>query len=129
MNIIVEWNNEAKTILMYDFHKGWSWSDLRDALDQGNAQLSSVEHKVDVIMNFTNAAMFAPSGAISQARHVTNNPRHENIGLTVVVGSNFIGGIFQVVSRIAVGSVGKWDVVFVRTVEEAYEKIRDHQDA
>jgi hypothetical protein len=127
MKINVSWDNDAKTILHYKFAAGWSWNDLREIFNEGYQMLSTVDHPVDVIMDFTEAAMFAPSGAIGQARHVANNPRHENIRLTILVGSSFVSSIFNMMSRIAGNLSGKWDVVFVNTLDEAYQKINDHQ--
>lgn len=126
MNIRAAWDNEDNTILRYEFLKGWSWNDLYQAFEIGNSLLDSVEHRVDVIMDFTNASLFAPSGAINQAQHVANNPRHPNIGLTVVVGSSFMSGMFKMINKLAGGSTtsSKWDVTFVNTLGEAYEAIQ-----
>lgn len=123
MKINVAWDNDEKTILYYQFEKGWSWNDLREIFSEGYTMLDSVDHRVDVIMDFSEASMFAPSGAINQARHVSNNPRHENIGLTVLVGSNFVSSIFNMFKKIASNSTAKWEVAFARKLEEAYEII------
>jgi len=126
MNITANWDNEEKTILRYQFAKGWDWLELRDVFNEGYAMLDTVEHTVCVIMDFTNASVFAPSGAINQARHVSDNPRHPNIGLTAVAGSRFISGIFQIIKRLT-GNASKWDITFVNTLEEAYDAISDYQ--
>lgn len=129
MNINVAWDNEEQTILRYQFFKGWSWNDLREIFNEGYSMLDTVHHRVDVIMDFTEASMFAPSGAINQARHVSNNPRHDNIGLTVLVGSNFVSSIFNMFKKIASNSTSKWDVAFAPTLNEAYNMINQRHAA
>ncbi len=127
MKINVAWDNDEKTILIYKFEKGWSWNDLREIFGEGYSMLDLVDHRVDVIMDFSEASMFAPSGAINQARHVSNNPRHDNIGLTVLVGSNFVSSIFNMFKKIASNSTAKWEVVFARKIEESYSIINEQQ--
>lgn len=123
MNIKVFWDNDAQTIMRYQFFKGWSWADLRNIFDEGYALLDTVDHPVDVIMDFSEASIFAPSGAINQARHVSNNQRHANLGLTAVVGSSFISSIFHMINKLAGNMSEKWDITFVNSLAEAYEAV------
>lgn len=127
MNIKTDWDNSEKTIIRYQFARGWSWNELHDAFEMGNAMIDMVDHHVNVIMDFSQASMFAPSGALNQARHVTESPRHPNLGLTAVVGSSFISSIFHMITKIAGDAAKKWDIQFVNSLPKAYEAIEIYE--
>ncbi len=127
MKINVSWTNNEQTILHYKFANGWSWLELRDIFVEGHAMLDKVNHPVYLIMDFTESKMFAPSGAINQSRHVLSNPKHEKVASTVVVGSNFVSSLYNIISRITGNTDGNWDVAFVNTLDEAYQFIDKQQ--
>jgi hypothetical protein len=49
MSIQVEWDNEAKTIVLWTFDGRWTWGEYDEALDQALKLLSSVKHPVDFL--------------------------------------------------------------------------------
>ena len=127
MNIVVDWDNEQKTIIRYFFSKGWNWDELREAFAQAYQLLETVDHRVNILMDFTTSSIFAPNGAINKARHVIDNPKHSNVGITILVGSRFVSSIFQLMNRLLGATTSKWDVSFVNTIDEAYKVIQNYE--
>lgn len=85
-NIInVTWDNEARTTLRYALSGVWDWAQLRSASQKGMTLISMAPHKVDVIIDLTEADK-SRAGLIKEA--VCFLPQlQENIGAVVVTGS------------------------------------------
>jgi hypothetical protein len=120
MNIDVNWDNETKTIIRYLYKNGWNWDDYFAAIKSAGELLDTVDHKVDIIMDFHNANLI-PQGAITQVQRAFSHPRHPNIRLTIFVGANaFIRAIEGIGRKLAPTAAKKWDLAFAATLEEAY---------
>lgn len=127
MNIDVKWDNEAKTIIRYVYKNGWNWDDYFAAIKAAADLEDTVDHKVDVIMDFHDANMI-PQGAVTQVQRAFAYPRHPNIGLTVFVGANaFIRAIEGIGRKLAPSAAKKWDLAFAATLEEAYHIIESRR--
>ena len=93
MTIEVNWDNEKHTIVRYIFQKGWSWDEVDPAFKIADSLMSSVDHKVDVIMDFSPSSLLVPKGAFTHAQRALSNERHTNLATTVIVGSRFVQAI------------------------------------
>lgn len=126
MNIDANWDNETKTIIRYQYRNGWNWDDYFAAIKAAADLLDTVDHKVDIIMDFHSANLL-PQGAVTQVQRAFSHPRHPNIGLTIFVGANaFIRAIENLGRRLAPSAASKWDLTFAATLEDAY-RISDTQ--
>ncbi len=100
MGISVKWDNDEKTIIQYVFDGRWTWNDLYAALDKVKEMSGSVDHRVDAIINFSNADLI-PSGSIFSFDGKKNAQKlaqkaNEARGTIVIAGANgFIKGIYD----------------------------------
>jgi hypothetical protein len=119
----VKWGDEAKSILYYSFDRIWEWGDIVTALKEGGELATSVSHRVDVIMDMSNANI-VPSGAITQLRQSYSNKKAPNLETTIIVGANvFWEKLIDVTNRFA-GSLAKtWKLEFAQTPAQAYKII------
>jgi hypothetical protein len=123
MKIEPKWDNEQKSIIRHIFERGWGWTDFHQALEQAATMMGEVDHRVDVILDFRNASII-PSGAITQVKKAYSNPKHPNVGTTVVVGANsFMQALVQVGTKLSPGTLQNWDVMFANTLDEAYTQL------
>ena len=127
MKIESVWDNEDKTIIRHIFERGWGWTDFHQALDHASSMMDTVDHRVDVILDFRGASMI-PSGAITQVKKAYTNPKHPNIGTTVVIGASaFMQAIVSVGTRLSPNALQDWDVQFANSLDEAYENLKKKQ--
>lgn len=123
MKIEPTWDNEQKTIIRHIFQRGWGWTDFHQALEEASRMMNTVDHRVDVILDFRDASII-PSGAITQVKKAYSNPKHPNVGTTVVVGANsFMQALVQVGTKLSPGTLQNWDVMFANTLDEAYSQL------
>ena len=125
MTIAVAWDNEKKTIIRYEFQKGWSWDEVDPAFKIADGLMSSVDHKVDVIMDFSPSSLLVPKGALTHAQRALSNPRHDNLASTVIVGSRFVQAITDLARKVARKSNDEWDLMFTVTLAEAYSVLEN----
>jgi hypothetical protein len=130
MSISVKWDNEEQTIIQYVFDGRWSWNDLYAALDKVKEMSGSVEHRVDAIINFSNADLI-PSGSIFSfdgKKHAQKlaNKASESRGLIVIAGANsFIRGIYDAF-RMLDRNISS-GVYFTSTVKQARSLLLEQQ--
>jgi hypothetical protein len=124
MKIEPKWDNEQKSIIRHVFERGWGWTDFHQALEEASTMMGTVDHRVDVILDFRDASII-PSGAITQVKKAYSNPKHPNVGSTVVIGANsFMQALVQVGTKLSPGTLQNWDVSFANTLDEAYTQLK-----
>ena len=127
MKIDVQWGNEPHTIVHYTFYQGWGWADIDQALKQAAEMMSSVDHTVDVIMDFSGVNAL-PQGAVTQIKRAFSNPKPSNLDVTVMVGANMFIEVLVSTGRKLSGKVAdNWPMEFVSSVDEAYALIEKKQ--
>ena len=129
MNISVVWDNDEKTILRYIYGKNWNWADFHSAAKEAYEMLDTVEHKVNIIMDFLNAQL-VPQGAITNVQRAFSTKRHPNINTTVIVGAsanNFLQAIAGIGRTLSRSGANDWQLSFVATLPEAYTLL-NHQN-
>ncbi len=119
MSIKVIWDNEEKTILRYAFEGAWKWTDFQVATKDAAALLDAVDHPVGVIIDLQSSNT-VPDQPLANIKHAFANPRHHNVGLTVVVGANaFFSALASSAQRIYRSVSGNYDYRLVKTLDEA----------
>lgn len=127
MKVNVAWqNDDKKAIVYYTFQQGWGWQDVYEALDQAGDMIRTVSHRVDVIMDFREANVL-PQSALSQIKRAYNNPKPENIGLTVLVTPNSFLNMLVSMAKKIWGENTRWELEFVKTLDDAYAIIELHR--
>ena len=127
MPITHQWDNKEKTIIRADYVGEWTLEEYHAAHQvQLGEMLDSVNHKVDMIGVFTDAAL--PKDTLANFRVYADSPAfsHPNAGLIVnVVPSRFIATMVKIFGNVY-KQFGK-KIVIVASEEEAYQVIADHQ--
>jgi hypothetical protein len=99
MSVTVQWDNDQKTIIRYDFVGYWDWADFREKAQEAFSMTRSVEHQVDTISNFLPTTHIPKDAFIHFRRVMTDAPK--NRGVNVIVGaSQFIRALVTIFSRI-----------------------------
>ena len=99
MSVTVDWDNEDKTAIRYDFEGRWDWNDFRAATTKGFALTRSVTQRVDTISNFYPGAKL-PSDALFQFNRAMKGAP-ANRGVTVIVGGTaFIKNLVGIFTRV-----------------------------
>lgn len=120
MNIHVEWDNDEKTIMRYDFGENWTWDDFRNANDISDRMFAEVEHTVDLIANLEGATA-PPLGALSHLKYA-KQAMPENGGAVFVVGGGLmISTLVSAFSRVFKAIIT--DVTMADSMDDARAKI------
>lgn len=123
MKVNVDWDNDEQSIVRYTFDSDWNWQDLYAAMDNAGKMIETVSHRVDVLMDLSNANII-PKNAISQIKRGYDNPKSPNIGVTVVVTPNSFMNAIVLMAKKVWGDKGEWELEFVKTLDEAYSTIQ-----
>jgi hypothetical protein len=124
MPVHIQWDNDDKTAIRYDYEGKWSWDELYDVSKKAVEMFHSVNHKVNVIHNLANSPNL-PSGALSHAhRFSAQNP--ENWGISVVVGTSaFVSSLIQVFRKVYRQFGERYYTAM--TLEQARQVLAQHQ--
>jgi hypothetical protein len=98
MSITVQWDNNDKTVIRYDFTGYWTWTEFRQRAQEAFAMTRSVEYRVDTISNFLPGTHIPRDAFIHFQRIMTEAPK--NRGVNVIVGASpFIRTLVTIFSR------------------------------
>lgn len=88
MQIEVKWDNETKTAVYLKLQRGWTWPDLRQAIEQADELITSVPHKVNLIIDIREAGGL-PRDFMSAAGDIfaQGGEARSNEGKKIVVGA------------------------------------------
>ncbi len=86
MSIELFWEDDAKTILRFNFVGGWTWDDYYPLHEQGNQMAQAIPHIVHSIVDLRQNRS-VPTNTIT---HLTNiaNRQIPNAGLKVIITNN-----------------------------------------
>jgi hypothetical protein len=99
MSVTANWDNEAKTVVRYDFKDKWTWAEFRTAATEAFAMTRSVPHRVDSISYFHHGATVPSDALFHFSRAMRDAP--SNRGTTVIVGGSFfINNLVSTFSKI-----------------------------
>jgi hypothetical protein len=85
MPVQVSWDDDAQTIIRWDYAGKWAWTEVSSAFEQVNQMMRSVQHPVSIIHDLTQSAGL-PGGALANAHRFTA-ALPENWDISIVVGS------------------------------------------
>jgi hypothetical protein len=123
MPIIVEWENEGKTVVLQKYVGNWTWDEFYVACTQDTVNLmKSVSHTVHIFSDFSKAQGVPLGGAILHARNAMSS-YPENWGTITIIGANrFINLLVDMFKRTFSTTFG--DKTFTApTIEDAYQQI------
>lgn len=85
MGITVHWDDDAQTIIRWDFENHWTWDEFREAFDESRRMIENITHRVDVIPNVTQTPHL-PIGALAEFKRL-DRQLPDTVKLIVVAGS------------------------------------------
>jgi late competence protein required for DNA uptake (superfamily II DNA/RNA helicase) len=88
MGIITRWDNRnSKTTVLMAFDSEWTFDELQRAIEETDALIASVSHRVDVIVDVEGSKL--PKDFLNMAKALLANPEpRANEGNRVIVGAN-----------------------------------------
>jgi hypothetical protein len=86
MSIVVNWDDDAHTIIRWDFAEKWSWDDFHEAFGTSMEMGQYSAHRIDVLANATQSPHM-PLGTLSEFRRLDEH-LPPPVKLIVVAGSS-----------------------------------------
>lgn len=124
MGIRVQWDNDAHTVVRYDFERQWTWEDFYTAKNAATALIDSVENPVAVMFDIP-ADVIVPSNFVSRMTGMLRQKHKRSYALVIVGGNSYTRALLGVLSSLAdrMGSLLK---VF-NTLDEARAWIQEQE--
>lgn len=114
--IQVSWDDEAKTIIRYDFDYGWTWAELNAANDTLETMLKEVSREVCTIAVQNYHQHYMPSNPLSKISAMLPR-RSQQISLTVIVSrSSLVSSILGLIVKLYPSAA---HLRFANTLDEA----------
>jgi hypothetical protein len=125
MPISVTWDNAEQTVICLTFDGRWTWDDYHTAASEISAMLNSVNHRVDLIVDFRTSEL--PNNAVKQVESGSALFWHPQAGFGVLVGvKGFIRSLLMLFIQVYPNSA-QW-LLLAASVEDAREMLaRQHQ--
>ena len=122
MPVTVEWGNPEKTILHVKFVRPWNWDEYYGVYQEGYAMTESVEHKVNIIMDFSKNDGRLPASALTHFRKAASNA-HPRRGVVIITSPRMML-VRTMVNMIQKIGLIKTPMLFANTVDEAYTTLK-----
>ena len=118
MPITVQWLDEKKEVVFYEFTDPWTLTDWHQAVDKSNDMMSAVPHRVHTIADMTGSSVI-PSNILLGARYASKK-FSPNVGMIIYVRANqFIQTVANMAQKLFPNLKSK--VYFTETFEAAIE--------
>ena len=125
MPIRVSWGTPEKNIILCEFEGIWSLTDYHNMIDAMHVLMTSVDHTVHSISDFTKNGV-SPAQLFSTGRHVDSR-KTANTGINVMVKANpFLKALTPMYKKMFLKDI---QVYFTDTIAEAMELIQKHEHA
>jgi hypothetical protein len=127
MSFNVEWDDEGKTIILITQRDSFVWDEWEALGHELEAMIDSVDHRVDVITDIRDITIPKDTLANFPKAARMTSLTHPSVGVTVFFGgSHFVQTLANLFEKFY--RPGE-KLVFVSTLEEAYEVIAEHRRA
>jgi hypothetical protein len=95
MGVRVYWEDEAHTIVRYDFEGKWTWEELYPVYNLAIAMETSAPYRVDIILDMRRS-QGVPGNALSHLKNISDK-QPANVGLSIfVTESKFLLALYNV---------------------------------
>jgi len=123
MPIQVVWDNDAKTIVRWDFDPGWTWDEYREAALLTNEMIGSVSHRVSCIRNLRKTSMPHGGDVLGQWKR-TLVAAPDNMGMVIATDADtFLSAMAEIFKRVQRDNAHP--ITRANTVEEARQMIAE----
>lgn len=124
MPVRVVWDDDAQTIIRWDYEGKWTWVEVSTAFETVVRLMRSVDHTVCIIHDLSRSAGL-PGAALTNARRFTA-ALPENWDISVVVGAGtFIESVLSVFSKVYQKLGARYRTA--RSLDEARALIAQHR--
>lgn len=125
MHITVDWDNENRTIIRFQFQRGWTWDNLRAAIGQADDLITSVDHPVNLVIDIREAGAI-PADFMSGATDIfASGEARANEGVKVVVGAGrLVRMAYDALRRLYGSKLEGRPFLFASSLEEAYKLLK-----
>lgn len=94
MAVYVGWDNDEKTIVHFRFEKNWTWEQFFEAKAQAQDLMSSVPHKVAVILETVHDGAI-PYNFLANVRRGFRTKHPQNVFVVIVAARPFVRTIIS----------------------------------
>lgn len=117
MTVSTEWDTKDQTAILISYISPWEWNEHYDSIRKMHTMMASVEHKVDLIYDFSKGNSL-PSRALLHFMRGITQPRPKNTNRIIAVGAE---GLMVSIARILrrIYPISTDDIREVKTVAEA----------
>ncbi len=130
MAIHVLWDDEAHTILRYEYQDAWKWEEALAALNQARDMMAAGENRVDCIVDMRASPSMPIGNAIIQLRKMgaLGQDMKNYSGLTVFVQADaFLKALLQVYERVYPDEARRLTLPHVYSLETAHQFIMEQR--
>lgn len=117
MTIIVKWLDAEQTILLWEYHAGWTWQGFDDAVNTLRERLRGVTHNIARIINWQQPAAPPEDNIWPHWEKAASSSQQNTVQTIIVDASPFITALNRYFSKTLHGLTGRF--IFVDTMEEA----------
>ncbi len=123
MNIHVNWADDAQEIVHLTFERGWTWDHLKQAIEQADTLIDSVEHTVHLIIDIRNGGI--PKDFLAAAGDIfAQGEARANEGKRVVIGAGIlIRAAYRSLQAVYGAKLADRPFVFAGSLDEARQVI------
>jgi hypothetical protein len=126
MPIHVQFDNEQRTIMRYQFVGRWTWVEYHEAIKNAYELVKAIPYTVNMILDFSQGSVL-PHNALSIFGTSMKTPPRDFDFAVVVSESTFIQMLVTVFQRVYRGTGGK--LIYAHTLKEAREVAEKRQSA
>lgn len=98
MPVNVEWGNEAKTFVIFDFDGNWTWEEYYQGRKRGIELGNEVTHVVNLIVDYSKSRMFPRNMLSHFGSSIDHNPKDFDI-CVIVTQSAFANALVNALSK------------------------------
>ena len=126
MPIEISWFDEEKTILFAKFTGEWTWEEYAVSSIDALKLAQATDYRLDQIIDMSASGAIPEGQALTHMNRSYELSRPFKIGLTILVGASTI--LRGVVSALAITNPNRNPRVFVDSIEEALEMIKNDRE-
>jgi hypothetical protein len=125
MPIVVQYDNDQRSVIRYEFIGNWTWSDYSQAIKEAHKLAESLPHVANLILDFSRGSSF-PSYAMSNFGSSWRTLSQKFRSTVIVSNSLYIEVLVKVFQRMS--NIEDNKIVLVRTLADAYQLLADDKD-
>jgi hypothetical protein len=125
MSVHVKWADPSQHIIHLEFQRGWSWGDVRTAIQRADDLIVSVPHTVHLMIDIRKAGGLPRDFMTAAGELFSQGDARPNEGKRVVVGAGpFIRMAYNGLASVYGHKLGARPFLFADNTEQAHALLR-----